>query len=68
MTVTWSWREDEIGYDWKIWNMSANKYTMANKIYIIKDVRDNYFKLKFVDFYDDNGKKGYPKMAWELLK
>ncbi len=59
---------DEIGYDWKIWNMSANKYTMANKIFVVKDVKDNYFKLKFVDFYDDNGKKGYPKMAWELLK
>jgi HmuY protein len=59
---------DEIGYDWKLWNMTANKYTMANKIYIIKDTKDNYFKMKFVDFYDDNGKKGYPKMAWELLK
>ncbi len=67
-SITCSTIRDEIGYDWKIWNMSANKYTMANKIYIIKDTKDNYFKFKFVDFYDDNGKKGYPKMAWELLK
>jgi hypothetical protein len=67
-SVNYSPCMDEIGYDWKIWNMSANKYTMANKIYVVKDTRDNYFKLKFVDFYDDNGHKGYPKMAWELLK
>ena len=67
-SANYSADEDEIGYDWKIWNMSANKYTMANKCFIIKDIHDNYFKLKFVDFYDDNGNKGYPKMAWELLK
>ncbi|MBL7812899.1 MAG: HmuY family protein [Bacteroidetes bacterium] len=60
---------DIIGYDWKIWNLSANKYTVdQNKIYIILDTKGNYFKMKFVDFYDDQGRKGYPKMAWELLK
>jgi len=25
-------------------------------------------KMKFVDFYDDQGRKGYPKMAWEILQ
>lgn len=67
-TVPFSSKFDEIGYDWKIWNMSANKYTMANKIYIVRDTKGNYFKLRFVDFYDSNGKKGVPKMAWEILK
>jgi hypothetical protein len=61
--------QNEIGYDWKIWNLSANKYTVdQNKIYLIVDAKGNYFKLKFVDFYDDLGRKGYPKLAWELLK
>lgn len=60
---------NEIGYDWKLWNLSANKYTVdQNKIYLIQDTKGNYFKLKFVDFYDDQGRKGYPKLAWELLK
>lgn len=60
---------DEIGYDWKVWSMTANKYTVdQNKIYIIIDTKGDYYKLKFVDFYDDLGRKGYPKMAWELLK
>lgn len=60
---------DEIGYDWKVWNLTANKYTVnQNKIYIVLDSKGNYYKMKFVDFYDDQGRKGYPKMAWELLK
>ncbi len=60
---------DEIGYDWKLWSFTANKYTVdQNKIYIVQDSKGDYYKLKFVDFYDDLGRKGYPKMAWELLK
>lgn len=60
---------DEIGYDWKTWSFTANKYTVdQNKVYIIKDTKGDYYKMKFVDFYDDLGRKGYPKMAWELLK
>lgn len=58
-----------IGYDWKIWSLTANKYTVdQNKVFIIVDTKGNYFKMKVVDFYDDQGRKGYPKLAWELLK
>lgn len=60
---------DEIGYDWKIWNLSANKYTVdQKKVFIIQDTKGDLYKMKFVDFYDDMGRKGFPKMAWELLK
>jgi hypothetical protein len=60
---------DEIGYDWKLWSMTANKYTVdQSKIYVIRDTKGDYYKLKFVDFYDDQGHKGYPKMAWEALQ
>jgi hypothetical protein len=68
-TQNYSPFRNEIGYDWKIWNLSANKYTVdQNKIYLIQDTKGNFFKLKFVDFYDDQGRKGFPKLAWELLK
>ena len=60
---------NEIGYDWKTWSLSANKYTInQNKVFIILDAKGNYFKMRFVDFYNDLGEKGYPKIAWELLK
>ncbi|MBM3399021.1 MAG: hypothetical protein FJY15_00470 [Bacteroidetes bacterium] len=60
---------NEIGYDWKTWSLTANKYTVnQKKIFIILDAKGNYFKMRFVDFYNDKGEKGYPKIVWELLK
>lgn len=60
---------DEIGYDWKEYSQSSGKYTiLPNRFYIIKTSTNDYFKLKFVDFYDDQGRKGYPKMAWQILQ
>ncbi len=60
---------NEIGYDWKEYSQSANKYTIVpNRFYVIKTINGNYFKMRFVDFYDDQGRKGYPKIAWEILK
>lgn len=59
---------DEIGYDWKEYNQSTGKYTIVPKrFYIVKTAANEYFKLKFVDFYDDQGRKGYPKLAWQIL-
>ena len=59
---------DEIGYDWKEYSQSSGKYTIIpNRYYIIKTSTNDYFKMKFVDFYDDQGRKGYPKMAWQIL-
>jgi hypothetical protein len=67
--VAFSPSYEEIGFDWKIWSLTANKYTVdQNKVYVIIDSKGDYYKLKFVDFYDDQGRKGYPKMAWEILK
>ena len=60
---------NEIGYDWKEYDQNAGRYTIVpNRFYILKTKNGNYFKMRFVDFYDDQGRKGYPKMAWELLK
>ena len=59
---------NEIGYDWKEYNQQSSKYTiLPTRFYIIKTSTNQYFKMKFVDFYDDQGRKGYPKMAWQLL-
>ncbi|MFN5251778.1 MAG: HmuY family protein [Bacteroidia bacterium] len=69
LSVAFSPSYEEIGFDWKIWSLTANKYTVdQNKVYVIIDSKGDYYKLKFVDFYDDQGRKGYPKMAWEILK
>jgi hypothetical protein len=59
---------DVIGYDWKYYNFDAGVYTIVPDMnYVIRD-RDGYFyKLRFVDFYNDEGVKGYPTFEFVRL-
>jgi hypothetical protein len=68
MGVSYTKKQDEIGYDWKQYDQTSERYTMVpNRVYLLKTT-DAFIKLKFVDFYDDQGRKGFPKMAWEILQ
>jgi hypothetical protein len=66
--LEFSTRADLIGYDWKYYNFDAGVYTIVEDMhYVIKD-RDAYFyKLRFVDFYSDEGVKGYPTFEFVRL-
>lgn len=56
-----------IGFEWKSYNINAGKFTVdATRFYIIKDQQDVYFKLRFVDFYQ-NGIKGNPQFEYQRL-
>ena len=60
--------QDEIGYDWKSYNFTNQNYNVnPNITYIISDIDGRYFKLHFIDFYNDNGEKGYPKFEMQEL-
>jgi len=61
-------KADEIGFDWKTYNLDAGKYTVnQKKIFILKDKDGFYYKLRFIDFYNDKGAKGYPKFVYQRL-
>lgn len=63
-----SHKQDEIGFDWKSYNIEAGKYTVnPNQIFIIKVSNGDVYKLRFVDFYNDQGVKGFPKFVYERL-
>lgn len=67
-TAKFTKKQNEIGYDWKQYDQSSDRYAMVPKrVYLIK-TNGIIYKMKFVDFYNDQGVKGYPKMAWEILK
>ena len=67
-TLDFSSNRNIIGYDWKTFDIDAGYYTVNdNIVYIIKNVDDFYFKLRFIDFYDDNGAKGTPTFEYKLL-
>lgn len=61
---------DAIGYDWKRVGSTTgggSDYIVdAKKNYIIRTAEGNYFKLHFVDFYDENKIKGTP--TWEVQR
>ena len=60
--------KDAIGFDWKEYNFNAGSYTINSNInYIIMDKQQKYFKLRFIDFYNSDGDKGYPKFEIQEL-
>lgn len=59
---------DEIGYDWKIRNNLDNSYTIdPNKSFIVRATNGIFYKIRFIDFYNSTGSKGYPKFEIQRL-
>lgn len=59
---------DAIGFDWKSFDIGANSYTVNPAMnYIIKTKDGFYYKLHFLDFYDDLGVKGSPKFEFQKI-
>ncbi len=54
-----------IGYNWKTFTGGVF-ITHPHMTYVIKDSKGYYYKLHFIDFYDQLGNKGNPK--WEYQK
>ena len=63
-----SQHQNAIGYNWKAFDFENQIYSIRSDItYIIKDVSNRYFKMHFIDFYNDLGEKGYPKFEIQEL-
>lgn len=61
-------RADVIGYDWKYYNFDAGVYTIEPEMnYVIRDRDGFFYKLRFIDFYNDEGVKGYPTFEFVRL-
>jgi len=61
-------QSDVIGYDWKYYNFDAGVYTIVPDMnYVIRDRDGFFYKLRFVDFYSDEGVKGYPTFEFVRL-
>lgn len=61
-------RADVIGYEWKYYNFDAGVYTIVPGMnYVIRDRDGFYYKLRFIDFYNDTGEKGNPRFEYVRL-
>lgn len=59
---------NEIGHDWKIRNSNDNSFTIDNKkSYIVKTTSGLFYKIRFIDFYNQYGQKGYPTFEIQKL-
>jgi hypothetical protein len=63
--VDFSTSVNKIGSDWR--NTSPPASVHADRYYIVKDGNNNYYKLKFTAI-TDNGVRGYPSIAYTLVK
>lgn len=59
---------DVIGFDWKFFNLDNNEYTItANQNYILKGSQGFFYKLRFVDFYNELGVRGTPSFEFAKI-
>lgn len=60
---------DVIGFDWKSYSIAEGKYTVdKNKTYIIQSHNKQFFKLHFLDYYDNAGQQGNPTFEFNRLQ
>ena len=61
-------QKDIVGYEWKDYDFKNEIYQVdPEKIYILKNRVGYYYKLRFIDFYNSTGEKGYPKFEFLRL-
>ncbi|MEO8589736.1 MAG: HmuY family protein [Flavobacteriales bacterium] len=56
-----SLRRDAIGYDWKTYSFETTAYTVdASIVYIVENAEGYFNKMRFLDYYGDQGEVGCP--------
>jgi len=66
--VAWQARRDAIGYDWKRYDFDTGTYVIDySRYYVLEVGAEQYYKLQFVDFYDESGRKGSVKLRYSAL-
>ncbi len=59
---------DAIGYDWKTFSRTSMSYEIdKSNMYFIKDNNNNHYKLRFTNYYNNSGEKGYISFTYSLL-
>ena len=60
---------DVIGFDWKKYDFTTGNYQAdLKKCYLIRTQDNEYWKMRFVDFYNTNGVKGSPAFEFERIQ
>ncbi len=59
---------NQMGFDWKYFDFNINKYVVReNQYYIIRNGQNEYYKLQYIDFYNEQGQRGYPTYQYQRI-
>lgn len=57
-----------MGFDWKDFDFNTNLYYIIPDLYyVIKDRNNEYYKLKYYDFYNQQGVRGCPAFQYQRI-
>jgi hypothetical protein len=67
--LVYSSQKDAIGSKWRV-TSGTPLGIRTDRFYVVKDPAGNYYKLKFISagIGQDGGQRGYPEIAYKLLK
>lgn len=57
----------EIGFEWKNYDFNLGYTIYPDKYYMLKDPSGYYYKIRFIDFYDDQGNKGAATFEYQRI-
>lgn len=67
-SLTYTSKRDAIGYDWKRYDFGSGTYQIDfSRYFVVRKGPLTYFKCRFLDFYDNQGRKGTVKLEYEPL-
>jgi hypothetical protein len=60
---------DVMGFDWKVYNFTTSKYVARSYVNYVLRIKQplTYYKMRFIDFYNEQGLKGTPVFEIEEL-
>jgi hypothetical protein len=61
-------RADAVGFDWKYFDFNTSMYYIRpDQWYLLKNFESIYYKLRFIDFYDEAGNKGAARFEYQRI-
>ena len=62
--ATWTKESNLIGYDWKSYSINNAIYTTdTSRVWLLRNQHE-FFKLRFINYYNPNGQSGYPTLEY----
>ena len=52
---------------WYDYSLITHSLSVRHRTYVVKSSEGRYFKLQFLEYYDEEGRPGFPSFAWAPL-